>query len=389
MLLTNRMPRWKGILALSMVVILLATSVLGARPAAAAGSIELYTPYLSLSAPPGDTLNYEIEVINHGTSTTNVNLNFDDKGNGWKYELTSGGRAVNKLAVKGGESQPVLLQLIVPLQVDKGTYSFQMSAGDAVLPLSVQVSEQGTFRTELLTDQPNMQGHSDSTFSYSVTLRNRTANEQMYALQAQVDPGWDVSFTDGGTSVTSVQVDPSGEKTINISVKPPEMVKAGTYKIPITASNNSTSAKLELEAAVTGTYDLSLSTPNNLLSTDVTAGSQRHIDLVVQNTGSTDLKNVNLSADSPSGWEVTFEPKTISTIAAGAVTHVQATIKADKKALSGDYVVNITASAPEKSADAQFRVEVKSSMLWGWIGILIIVVVAGGIYFLYRKYGRR
>jgi len=389
MLLANRRSGWKWLIALSILVMGAAASGLGAKPAAAAGSVELYTPYLTLSAPPGDSIAYQIEVINHGSSTENVALSFDDKGSGWKYEMTAGGRTVTKLAVKGNDSQPVNLQLEVPLNVNKGIYSFQMNAGGSVLPLSVQVSEQGTFRTELTTDQPNMQGHSDSTFSYSAKLRNRTANEQTYALQAQAEPGWDVTFTDGGTSVTSVQVDPNGEKSISISVRPPVTVKAGTYKIPISASNNSTSAQTEIEAAVTGTYGLKVGTPNDRLSTDVTAGSQRHIDLVVQNTGSADLKNVNLSADSPSGWDVTFEPKTIQSIAAGAATHVQATIKADKKALAGDYVVNVTASAPEKSADAQFRVAVKSSMLWGWIGILIIVAVAGGIYFLFRKYGRR
>ncbi|SFJ12113.1 NPCBM-associated, NEW3 domain of alpha-galactosidase [Paenibacillus sp. UNC496MF] len=361
----------------------------GAGSAAAAGSVELFTPYLELSAPPGDSISYAIDVINRGGSTASVSLGFDDKGNKWNYELTAGGRTVSRLAVKAGETQTVNLQLDVPLDVNKGAYGFEVNAGGVTLPLDVQVSEQGTFRTELTTDQANMQGHADSTFTFSATLRNRTAEKQTYALAAQAEPGWDVTFADGSNNVTSVEVDPNGEKSISISVKPPETVKAGSYKIPIQAGNNGTSATTTVEAAVTGTYDLKLSTANDVLSTDVTAGSERKLDMVVTNAGSSDLKGVSLSAQTPSGWEVAFEPATVDSIAAGGTAHVQATIKADKKALAGDYVVDVTAAAPEKSADAQIRVAVKSSVLWGWIGILIILAVAAGIYYLFRKYGRR
>ncbi|WP_308639717.1 COG1470 family protein [Paenibacillus silvisoli] len=360
-----------------------------AQPAAAESAVELYTPYLQLSAPPGDSIAYAIDVINHSDSTESVDLRFDPKGSKWEYELTAGGRAVSRLAVKPGETQTVNLQLRVPLEVNKGMYRFEVDADGSALPLAVEVTEQGTFRTELTTDQPNMQGHADSTFTYSATLRNRTAEKQTYGLSAQAEPGWDVAFSEGGSGVTSVEVDPGGEKSISISVKPPEMVKQGTYSIPISAMNNSTSANLTVEAAVTGTYGLSLRTPDDLLSTEVTAGSQRKLDLKVTNTGSADLKAISLTADSPSGWEVSFVPATLDSIAAGQTANVQAIIKADKKALAGDYVVNMTAAGAEKTANAQFRVAVKTSVFWGWIGILIIAAVAGGLYTLFRKYGRR
>lgn len=388
MLRACRTSLFKGFMSICL-CLSLTVAGLGALPASAAAAVELYTPYLQLSAPPGDSISYSIDVINHGSSTESVQLGFDTKGNKWDYELTAGGRSVSQIAVKGGETQTVNLQLDVPLEVNKGTYQFQVTAGSSTLPISVIVSEQGTFRTELASDQPNMQGHADSTFTFSATLRNRTAEKQTYALSARVEAGWDVTFTDGGTSVTSVEVEPNAEKSISISAKPPETAAAGSYKIPISASNNSTSAETTVEAVITGTYGLTLSTPNELLSTDVTAGHERKVDLVLTNTGSADLNDINLSASSPSGWEVTFEPSTVDNIKPGATANVQATIKADKQALAGDYVVSMTASAPDKSADADFRVAVKSSVLWGWVGILIILVVLGGIYYLFRRYGRR
>lgn len=46
------------------------------------------------------------------------------------------------------------------------------------------VSKQGTYQSEFTTDQPNMQGNSKSNFTFSTTLRNQTADRQLYALMA-------------------------------------------------------------------------------------------------------------------------------------------------------------------------------------------------------------
>lgn len=88
-------------------------------------------------------------------------------------------------------------------------------------------------------------------------------------------------------------------------------------------------------------------------------------------------------------WEVTFNPKTIESLAAGQSTTVEAKITASDKAIAGDYVTSLKASAAEASSNAQFRIAVKGSMLWGWIGVLVILAILGGIYYLIRTYGRR
>jgi uncharacterized membrane protein len=77
------------------------------------------------------------------------------------------------------------------------------------------------------------------------------------------------------------------------------------------ASSNATSEKLELEAVITGTYGLVLTTPTGLLSTSITAGENKRIDLVLNNTGSADLKNIKLTSSSPINWEVVFDPANV------------------------------------------------------------------------------
>ncbi len=372
-----------------MMAVLIGSTTVGAA-VYADGSVTLYTPYTSLSAPPGETISYSIEVINNGGGIQNVDLSVSNMPEQWEYDLTASGRPVQRVAVKPNEPQTVNLDVKVPLEVKKGGYRFSVTAnGTSSLPLTINVSEQGTYKTELTTEQPNMEGHADSTFNFSTTLRNRTAEKQLYALRADVPRGWDVQYTVDGKNVTSVNVDANSSKDISIAVQPPNEIKAGTYKIPIQAAANSTSASTELEVVITGTYNLELSTPNGNLSTEVTAGDEKKIDLTVKNTGTAPLRDIELSATTPANWEVTFDTKNINVLEPGKSANVQATIKADKKAIAGDYVVSMKAQTPEKSAEAQFRVAVKTSVLWGWIGILIILGVIGGVYYLFRTYGRR
>lgn len=361
----------------------------GTSKASAAGTLELFTPYLEWSAAPGESVSYSIDLVNHGSETVSADISLDAPSKDWQYELTAGGRAISRLAVKAGDTQTFNLDLDVPLKINKGRYSFTLKAGQTSLPIAVNISEQGTFKTELTLDQANMEGHSDSTFTYSAVLRNRTTQTQTYALNAQSDQGWDVRFKADGNSVTSVEIEPNAEKSITIEVKPPEQIKAGTYEIPISATSGETTANASIESVVTGTYDLKFTTVNEVLSTDIGAGSERKLTFVVQNTGSADLQDLSFSSSAPADWEVSFDPSSITTIAPGESKQVQATIKSSKKSLPGDYVVSLTASSANKSAQADLRVTVKSSVLWGWVGVLIILAVCGGIYYLFRKYGRR
>jgi uncharacterized membrane protein len=376
------------------VAILLALAVsfagLGLSGAVAAESLSLYTPFPTITVTPGESISYSVDVINNSGAIEEADLLVVDLPPKWEAKITADGWSVQQVAVKPKESRTVSLQVDVPLDVNKGTYRFQLEAkGKAILPLTVTVSQQGTFKTELTSEQPNMEGHADSTFQYSATLRNRTAEKQLYSLTAEAPQGWDVQFKSDGKNVTSVSVDANATKDLDIEIHPPEKIKSGSYKIPVKAATSATSAQLELEVVITGNYDLELSTPTGLLSTDVTAGDTKTLQLKVSNTGSADLRNIELTANAPVNWEVTFEPKQINKLEAGKSTEVTATIKADDKAIAGDYVVNMTASAPEASSEAQFRVAVKTSLLWGWLGVLVILGVIAGVYYLFRTYGRR
>ena len=329
-------------------------------------SVILYTPYTKISVSPGASIDYSIDLINNTDQLTNANLSVSGLSSSWKHEMKSGGWSLSQLSVLPKEKKTFNLKVEVPLKVNKGNYHFVVYAGNAKLPLDVVVAQKGTYQTEFTTDQPNMQGNSKSTFTFSATLKNQTADQQLYALMANAPRGWNVVFKPNYKQATSAQVEANSTQNVSIDITPPANVEAGSYKIPVRAATGTTSAELELEVVVTGSYQMELT-----------------------NTGSSLLKDIQLSANKPADWEVTFEPSKVDALKAGETSTVMATLKASKKALPGDYVTTIMAKTPEVNADAQFRIAVKTPMIWGWVGVLIIIATIGVVYYLFRKYGRR
>ncbi len=354
-----------------------------------AEDMTLYTPYTKISVSPGESIDYSIDVINNGKNLLNEGISVTGMPWKWNYTLKSGGKNIGQIAVLPGEKKTLTLKVEVPFQVNKGNYRFAVKAGNSSLPLVINVSEKGSNESELTTDQPNMQGNPKSSFSFKAKLKNRTSDQQLYALMADPPRGWDIDFKVSGKQVTSVELDANTTKDINITIKPSSQVEAGTFKIPVRAATGSTSAKMELEVVITGTFSVELTTPTGLLSTHITAGDKKQLELVVKNEGSSELNGINMKASSPKKWEVVFDPKKIDKLSPGEKATVYATITADKKAIPGDYVTKIDAKNPETSSQISFRVSVKTPLLWGWIGVLIIIGALGIVYYLFRKYGRR
>lgn len=362
----------------------------GNNTIAQAQHLSLYTPYTKISVPPGESVDYSIDLINKDSTTHTADVYISGIPRNWTYTLRSGGWTVNQVSVLPGEKRTLELKIDVPFEVNKGNYTFRVVAKNfATLPVTINVSKQGSFKTEFTSDQVSMQGSSKSSFTFSAHLKNLTGEKQLYALSSYAEPGWQVTFKPNYQQATSVEVEPSQTKNISIEIQAPYNIKAGKYKIPVSASTGSTSVQLDLEVEITGSFNVELTTPNGLLSSEITAGKEKTLDLVIKNTGSSDLKSVRLSSSKPQGWDVSFKPDTIAAIPAGETARVKATIKAYDKAIPGDYMIDLRAQTTETTSNAAFRFLVKTSTLWGWAGIIIILCTIGGIVLLFRKYGRR
>ncbi|MBO0991969.1 COG1470 family protein [Bacillus sp. SD088] len=379
--------------SLFVIAIIVVGSLFQMDRAFAMDNISLFSAYTGVTASPGEKMNYDVDVINNGSSIQTMSFSMEGLPKGWDYSISSNGTNIQELSVKADSETPITVEISVPLDADKGDHEFQLVATDenskSSVPLSISVKEQGSLKTELTTDQANMEGHADSTFSYTVSLNNKTTETQNYALSSTADDSWQVRFVSDSNSVTSISLEPNTSADITVEATPPQNVEAGTYDIPITATTNDSTSELKLEAVVTGSYDIEISTKSEVLSDTINAGSDKTVELVVKNTGTSPLTDIELTAETPSNWETNFEESTIAELEPGKSKTIKVKVSAPKDAIAGDYVTTFTATTDQASADATFRMSVETSTLWGIVAILIIAAVIGGLYLIIRKYGRR
>jgi len=175
-----------------------------------------------------------------------------------------------------------------------------------------------------------------------------------------------------------------------VEVTPPKEAKAGTYPITVWISSGERKTEVKLSVILTGTYQLDAGTPSGLLSLEATPGKPSNVSLYVKNTGSAINRNITFSSFKPENWKVEFKPEKIDSLEPGALKQVEVTITPSAQALVGDYSVSTSVEGEKGSSkNVEFRVSVKSSPAWAWVGLLIIIVVLAGLGALFLKLGRR
>jgi uncharacterized membrane protein len=112
---------------------------------------------------------------------------------------------------------------------------------------------------------------------------------------------------------------------------------------------------------------------------------------VITNTGTAPAEEVELSGSGPTGWKITFEPKTIDRLAPEQNKEVQALVTPSEKAIAGDYVASLRASSRGggESASGQFRITLSTSTVWGAAGVGIIAIALLVLVGAVARFGRR
>lgn len=365
-------------------------------PARAAGGLEMSTDYTGMRVGAGDELTFNLDFDNQSGAGGAVSLSLTSLPEGWTGYFEGNGSEISGVYLKSGVSEDlVVLHLTVPAEATQGDYSVTLqAAGDTMsssLTMRFTVDEEELGGSALSTEYAEQEGASGTSFTFSTTVQNNTASEQTYSFSSSAPSGWLVSFKPSGeeTQVSSVTVAARSSQAMEITVTPPSNAEAGEYTIPISAVSASETLSQDLTAVITGSYVLELSTPNDLLSFDAVANQTSTVSLTLTNTGNVALQNITLSSSAPDGWTVEFSESTVDALEAGASCELTAKVTPAEDALSGDYVMTLSAETSEAEDSAEFRVTVKTETLWGVVGVLLIVAVCVGLWFVFRKYGRR
>lgn len=391
----NQRKIWMWVVMLAAVIMMAA----GPFSAYGAGGLELNTAYTGMTVKPGESLNLSITLDNGSGAGMDADLSIASMPEGWEGYIQGGSYEVSRVYVAPGDAgAQVTLHLTVPKDIAEGTYNAvlqavsESGAADS-LNLEFHVNERVSGAGSFSSEYPQQEGTTGTSFSFSTTLINNGLTSQSYSLSSDAPAGWSVSFTPSGesTKVAGIDVESGASQGLTVAVVPPENIAAGEYDISCSAVSAAETLNTDLKVVITGTYDLSLSTPDGRLSFDAYANQESDVTLNVTNMGNVDLEQVSINSSAPSGWVVTYnlEDNIIKSLPAGTTTEVIAHVKPGSDIITGDYVLSFSASSDGASSSADFRVSVKTKTIWGVVAVLIILGTAGGLGWVFRKYGRR
>lgn len=256
-------------------------------------------------------------------------------------------------------------------------------------------------KLELKCKLPVVTGKSGESFEFEVELKYEGSERRRFDLTVTVPPDWRSVIVSGypEKQIAAIEIAPpvalGYPTTERITVgfaplpwKPPE---PGEYVVTLEATSEDIKESIELKAKVTAIYSFEMITATGKLNTEATAGEDTPLSIVLVNTGTAAIENITFSSTKPEGWSVTFSPKKVDSLEPGLTQEVNVVIKPPRgKTIAGDYAIFLRAESKDYLPDPlRIRVTVLTPAIWGWVGIIIVVVVIAGLGVLFWRLGRR
>src|SRR5271155_702360 len=355
----------------------------------------LMSDYPAVTVRPGETSSVNLRLQNYDLAPARLALSVAGVPTGWTATLLGGGQPVAAAMPATNSSVSLVLRLDVPKNAPVGTQTLTVSAaGDAAkvdLPIAVTLAKDLPAKLTLTPQLPELRGTSKSSFEFQLGIKNDSGKKLTVSLAAQAPQNFDATFTEqyGSQELNAVPIDAGQTKSVKLKVTPPNTAAAGDYKVTARVSAEDASATTDLGLTITGQPRLDVSGREGLVSTRATAGKEQSVPVVITNTGTAPADDIQLSGSAPSGWKISFDPKTVERIAPNDNKEVQAQITPTDKAIAGDYVTTIRAAARGESASTNFRVTVTTSTMWGIAGVGIIGVALLVMVGAVARFGRR
>jgi len=362
--------------------------------------IAVYTEYSGIFVAPGESVRMELTAENKGRSDENIQLKITLIAKGWKASIKAPNFTVDAVPVPATKNRTLTFLAEPDKSVKPGVYQFQIDAQTAdgkftsTQMITATVREKAPISEEIqvTTSYPVLQGQTDAKFEFSLEVINKSESDKNFNLSAQVPPKWEVNFKPAyeQKQISSFRIKGGQSQTVAVEVTPAKDATSGSFPIMVWIGSGEKKAEVKLTVVLSGIYKLEAGTPTGILSLDAYTGKTSNMSLFVKNTGSAVNRNITFNSFKPENWKVEFKPEKIDALEPGGLKQVEITITPAAQSLVGDYSVGLSVDGEKGSnKTVEIRVAVKTSAAWGWVGIILIVVVIGGLGGLFLWLGRR
>lgn len=354
----------------------------------------LLTDYPAVTVRPGAVSTISMRLQNYALPPEKLTLSVNGAPTGWGVTLLGGGQPVAAAMPLTNQSVSLQLRIDVPANATIGTQTVTVVAAGSQtvsLPVAVTLAKDLPAKLTVEPQLPSLRGSSKSSFEFQLNIKNDSGRNLVTSFAAQAPANYETTFTEqyGSQEISSIPIEAGQSKGIKLRVRPPSSIGGGSYPVKVIVKAEDTSAEAALTLEIVGQPRLSITGQEGRLNGTATAGKESTIQLVVTNSGTAPAEDIELSGSAPAGWKINFEPKTLEPIPPGQNKEAQARITPPEKAVAGDYVATMRATARAETASSDFRIAVTTSTLWGVVGAGIIAAALLVMFGMVMRFGRR
>ncbi|HUR69898.1 MAG TPA: NEW3 domain-containing protein [Candidatus Thermoplasmatota archaeon] len=232
----------------------------------------------------------------------------------------------------------------------------------------------------LSTDLPFREVDLGRSADFSVQVRNNGAPALVQLRADGLPQGYSARFFVGGSAVPSLYLDrnQTRQATLTVTVPSARTEVDRTADFAVVASVNGTETqRLKMGVAVRGVGQLEVSSAES--EAPLTPGGTATFQVVVKNSGSAPVFNVELDSRRPYGWTVRVEPRRLDRLDPGATSAVSVEVRAPDVIGGGRYTVDVAAKADDlTSRYVPLAMSIdEPSGGGGWVWGVMLVAIAG------------
>lgn len=359
----------------------------------------LISKYPITKSLPGSSVSFDFTIVNTFNKRF-TGLVSPILPNGWTGNVVkSDGSVLYGVSLGPGESVSGNLNLYIPSDISPGSYEVK-------LLLKAQLQELGYFETSLTltvlvkegepiirlsTTTPYLDSYAGSSVSFPISVKNIGDSDGVVSINITGLPsGYTWLIKDSSGNVLSKLYLKAGEsKNLNIVVSIPPLAEPNIIPFTLKAYTGNSYDQANFSLGVLGWYKLSYVTQDFYVET--TAGSTTTFQVSVRNSGYSSLSNIRLQvSDVPSGFTVNVDPSVVLLLKPQDSATFTISITTNSDISAGDYYITLNLVSDQSQVPTRsLHVYVKQSAGVVYVGVALIVVLAGVLVVFYRKYGRR
>ncbi len=351
------------------------------------------------------TANLDTLLCNGTNRTTLVNLEATGMPEGWtaKFRPRVGSFLITSIELDPGQREDLQLRIRGPRDQSAADFTLTLratsGAGQALVEKTLRVHRvagdpEDPGEITVTASYPFLSGPTSTLFEFELAVVNNTPEDVSLNLGALFPQGWRVQFLPAFGAerlITNVSIVTQLNQRIKVRVSPPALAAAGDYPIVVRLADEEETyvREVPLQVTLTGTFDVFMTTPDGRLNVNAEAGSAQAATVQLVNTGTADIENLGLLADTPAGWDIEFQTANIESVPVNNLINVGVDITPPGDAVPGDYLITLRARNNDVQDQVSLRITVEKSTVWQWVGIGILVAVLIALVGMFVRLGRR